>query len=484
MKACIVNLPWETATREGIRAGCRFPNITIKNTNRYVPFPFLVSYTAAYLESKGVDVLLIDACAERCDLESFLQRIEAFEPSLLVAETSTTSFAYDLDVLASLRSRIPALKIAVYGSHTDARPLDALAADGPIDFVIQGEPEITSHELCLALDAGESVGAMVGVVSRDGSGGHHVNPRRPVMPSLDALPLARREGLPMDRYNVPGFPTPVAFLHGSRGCPYQCTFCLWPQTTLKGVFRARSPKSVVDEMFYILKRYPETKSFFFDEDTFNIGPRARLLAFADEMEARGLRIPWGCNARADNWDREVLTRLREVGLFTLRIGIESGDQGVLDTIKKNLDLDEARRNLHLINELGIENHIMFVIGLPGETEESVSNTIAFIKSVPCHSVQFSVATPFPGTEFYRQAEEKGHLASDDWAKYSGFDHVVVRTDAMTADQIGEALVRARRQIYFSPRFIARRLGYIRDVKDVKALGRKALRLLTNGAYDR
>jgi radical SAM superfamily enzyme YgiQ (UPF0313 family) len=127
---------------------------------------------------------------------------------------------------------------------------------------------------------------------------------------------------------------------------------------------------------------------------------------------------------------------------------------------------------------------MFVIGLPGETEESVENTIAFIKSVPCHSVQFSVATPFPGTEFYRTADEQGMLVSNDWTKYNGFDHVVVRTAAMSADQIGRALARARRRVYFSPKFIKRRMAYIHNARDLGALWRKAFRLLVSSAYNR
>ena len=148
--------------------------------------------------------------------------------------------------------------------------------------------------------------------------------------------------------------------------------------------------------------------------------RQRILDFAAAMKSRGLRIPWGCNARADHWDRELLQELRDTGLFTLRIGIESGDQRVLDLSGKDLNLEEARRTLEISASLGIQNHIMFVIGLAGENRESVENTIAFIKSVPCHSVQFSVAVPFPGTSLYRDAEAKGHLVTRDWSKYSGF----------------------------------------------------------------
>jgi anaerobic magnesium-protoporphyrin IX monomethyl ester cyclase len=482
MKVAVVNPPWAIGNRTGIRSGCRFPNLTIRNTNRYVPFPFLVAYTASFLESRGIEVLAIDGCAERCGRDDFLLRIERFSPDLVVAETSTTSLAYDLDILQELQGRCPGARIAVYGSHTDARPKDALVMPA-VEFVIQGEPELTSLELVEAIVGGRPVEGILGLAHRDRSGAVCAHPRRPVIPNIDDLPYPKRAGLPMDAYNVPGFPPPVRYIYGGRGCPYQCNFCLWPQTTLAGKFRPRAGEKIVEEMAWLLERYPDTRSFFFDDDTFNLG-RQRMLDFAAAMKRRAMQIPWGCNARADHWDREVLQKLRDTGLFTLRIGIESGDQRVLDLSGKDLNLEEARRTLEMSAAMGIQNHIMFVIGLAGENRDSVENTIRFIKSVPCHSVQFSVAVPFPGTSLHRSAEAKGHLVTKDWSKYSGFDHVVVRTDELTAEEVGQALARARRSVYFSPRFIKNRLRYIRNPKDVSALARKALRLMTRSAFDR
>jgi radical SAM superfamily enzyme YgiQ (UPF0313 family) len=482
MRVAVVNPPWEVGNREGIRSGCRFPNLTIRNTNRYVPFPFLVAYTASFLESQGAIVLAIDGCAERCGEDDFLERLHQFAPDLVIAETATTSLAYDLDLLDRLHGVCAFSRIAVYGSHTDARPQDALERDS-VDYVIVGEPELTALELARAVAERKDVSGIQGLAYRDAKGGIQVTAPRPVIPDIDVLPYPERESFPMRSYHAPGFPPPVIFVYGGRGCPYQCSFCLWPQTTLKGKFRPRSGEKIAEEMAWLLEQYPETGSFFFDDDTFNLG-RRRMLEFADAMTRLGLNIPWGCNARGDNWDREVLERLVETGLFTLRIGIESGSQEILDGIRKDLDLEVARRNLELSDSLGIQNHIMFVIGLPGETRQSVNQTIRFIKSVPCHSVQFSVAVPFPGTSYFRELEEKGHLVTRDWSKYSGFDHVVVRTDELSAEEVGQALARARRKIYFSPRFIRKRFAYIKSPRDVTALARKAARLLTRSAFDR
>ncbi|HEX4590731.1 MAG TPA: radical SAM protein, partial [Gemmataceae bacterium] len=217
-------------------------------------------------------------------------------------------------------------------------------------------------------------------------------------------------------------------------------------------------------------------SFFFDDDTFNLG-RERCLRFADEMDRRQLRMPWGMNARADNWDRELMKRLVATGLFTIRVGVESGDPEVLARTQKGITLEQVRTTLEMAHSLGVRNHVSFVIGLPGETDRTVDNTIRFIKSVPVDSVQFSVAIPFPGTSLFREVESRGHLATRDWPKFNGFDHVVVRTDEMRPEAIRRAVDRARRAVYMSPRFIVRRLSYVRDFRDLRALTRKAFRLM-------
>ncbi|TWT89822.1 Ribosomal protein S12 methylthiotransferase RimO [Pseudobythopirellula maris] len=483
MRVCYFNPPWETDERWGIRAGCRFPNLTRKNSNAYLPFPFLLAYAAAYAEEQGAEVLCIDGIAERASPASVIGRIDRFRPDLVVVETSTTSLGHDLRVLTSLKEKLPECRVAMYGPHVDVRPQDALDC-AAVDFVIRGEPERTSVELAKKLAAGESVDTVAGLVLRESAGGeglavlgsHRSTDRRALIENLDELPYPHRATLPMDRYNVPGFPAPVMFMYGSRGCPYKCNFCLWPQTMLKGSYRTRSGPEIAAEMDWALKAYPKTKSFFFDDDTFNLG-RTRVLEFADEMKRRRLVVPWGMNARADNWDRELMERLIETGLFTLRIGVESGDPEVLRRTQKDINLDQVRETLELSHSLGIKNHVSFVIGMIGETEESVSNTVRYIKTLPVDSVQFSVAIPFPGTSFYDHVEKQGQLMTKDWDKFNGFEDVVVRTETMTSDDLQRAVTRARRQVYFSPTFIRRRLSYVRNLRDLSALTRKAARLL-------
>jgi anaerobic magnesium-protoporphyrin IX monomethyl ester cyclase len=483
MKVCVVNAPWETGDRWGIRAGCRFPNMMPRKHNSYVPYPFLVGYTAAFLHANGLDVLAIDGVGERCSPESFLQRVAAFSPDLLIAETATTSFRYDIALLSRLAPLLPALAIVLYGPHVSVLPEDALR-EKAIFAVIAGEPEQTALALANALIARdndapgtEHLSAVEGLIWRDPTGTIVRNAPRTLMADIDSLPYPDRTQLPPGNYHVPGFPEQVVFMYGSRGCPFRCNFCLWPQTLFEpGSYRARSGRSIAREMDHVARTYPGVRSVFFDDDTFHLGD-ARMNDLADELERLQVSIPWGCNARADHWNRETLLRLKKNGLFTLRIGIESGDQSILDTIRKDLDLESAAAMLRMAHDIGIQVHISFVVGLQGESRRSLEKTLRFIRSVPVDSVQFSVAVPFPGTAYYSYVEEKNLFVTKDWTKFNGYDHVVMRTDSLSAGEIMKGITTLRRKVYFSPQFIRKRLRYVRNVRDLAALSRKVIRIV-------
>jgi radical SAM superfamily enzyme YgiQ (UPF0313 family) len=475
MKVCLINAPWEEDKKWGIRAGCRFPNLMLKRHNAYLPYPFLLAYTASFLESKGLDVLMIDGVAERCDLASFMNRVHAFAPDMVIAESSTPSLRFDLARMQEIKTANPGVFIVLYGPHMSVRPQDGLTTPA-VDYVIVGEPEHTTYELIRALTNGGNLAEIDGLVYREANGNLRINPRRPLT-DINQLPYPKRHGLPMDRYSVPGFPSPVVYMYGSRGCPFMCTYCLWPQTIYeRGKYRARDAEKIVDEMEYVLKEFPQTRSFYFADDTFNLG-RARMLKFAAEMKRRKLRFPYGIDGRADHLDRELLERMAETGLFTLRIGIESGDVNVLKKARKALNLEHTREVLQIAQDLGIRNHISLMIGLAEESWQSVENTIDYVKSLAIDSAQFSVATPFPGTEYYRYVEEQGLWKDRDWSKFSASDTAVMHTKYMTAEEVQKATNHARRKVYFSPRFIKKRLGYVRDVRDLIAITGKAWRLV-------
>jgi len=236
-------------------------------------------------------------------------------------------------------------------------------------------------------------------------------------------------------------------------------------------------------MKYVLDSYPQTRSFFFDDDLFIHG-REKARRFAEVMRAERLVIPWGMNARADGWDEESLKTLKETGLFVLRYGIESGDQETLDRIGKSLDLREARRTLELSHALGIRNHVNVVVGLEGESHETVEKTIRFVKSVPKHSVQVSLAVPYPGTRYFRTLDENGYLATRDWSNYSCEADPVMRTSELTVEELIEAQLRVERALHLNPRLALRRIRHARDFRDLFSMLSRGTNLALSRMWSR
>jgi len=265
-------------------------------------------------------------------------------------------------------------------------------------------------------------------------------PRQAPQPDLDVFPWPARDTLPMAKYNdrPGGIPEPSLQLIASRGCPFGCVFCAWPQLMYGGnSYRTRSPKDVVDEIEANVKAFGY-RSFYFDDDTFNVG-KQRILELTAEIKARNLGLPWAIMARADQMDRELLTALKDAGLTALKYGVESGSQDILKAACKGLDLAKVEETVRITRELGIHYHLTFMFGLPGETEQTARQTLDLALRLDADSAQFSIATPFPGSRFHDHLQKKGHLISLNLDDYDGYHSAVVRTDALTP----EALVALR-----------------------------------------
>jgi anaerobic magnesium-protoporphyrin IX monomethyl ester cyclase len=300
-----------------------------------------------------------------------------------------------------------------------------------------------------------------------------IGAKRELIPDMDSLPWPHRETLPLDRYKVGGFPAPVLYMYASRGCPYQCTFCVWPQWFQSGSYRARSPRSVADEIEDAQRRWGPFRSIYFDDDTFNIG-KPRMLEMADEFARRSLQIPWGCNARPDLFDDEMMRRLADAGLFTIRIGVESADPDVLKRTKKNLDLAAVSRCIDLAHRYRVKVHVTFTIGLSGESWETVKRTASFARSIAADSVAFTITTPFPGTSYYDEVVRDGYLASRQWGEFNVLSNSVVRTATMSREEIVKAEKYVMRKVYFSPEYLFRRLRYAASPMELSALAKKGV----------
>jgi len=445
LKVLLTNFPWQKEGRWGVRAGSRWPHIKDRSENNYLPFPFFLAYATSLLRKNDIEANLIDAIADATPEDKFLEKLSQIDFDVLVTETSVPSFYHDMEVLKKISSmNIP---VILCGPHPEIRKSEFLAENDFIDFILFGEYEFTLFELIKAISQGEKDFSFIkGLIWKDQE--NNVIKNRPREPfELDSLPWPYREdSLPMEKYwDLPGdIPHPSAQMVASRGCPFLCNFCLWPQVFFGGkAYRVRDVDDVVDEMEYLIfkRRF---KSIYFDDDTFNIG-KDRMIRLCDEIIGRGLnKVPWAIMAKADLMDEEILNKMKEAGLHAVKYGVESASQELVDRCGKNLDLKKAERVIKYTKSLGINVHLTFSFGLPGETRETIKSTIDYALELDPHSVQFSIITPFPGTALFKELDKRGKILTKDFSMYDGHNSCVFEPDNLFSSELEEAKQHAYR----------------------------------------
>ncbi|NQT89940.1 MAG: radical SAM protein [Candidatus Omnitrophica bacterium] len=443
MRTLLLNPPWKKEGRLGVRAGSRWPFTSEPEADgliHYIPFPFFLAYSTSLLKREGKQARLIDSIAEGSDEASLIEKIKAYDPGLILIETSTPSFKNDISLIDSIHRSFGNCRIGLCGPHASIFAQEILTEHGFIDYILTGEYEYTLLELIDSLEKGLTLKSVLGLVYRDDS---HIraNSPRPTIDDLDSLPWPERKDVPILNYNDAfcDLPLPNAQVWSSRGCPFGCSFCLWPQTIYKEHrHRKRSPKDVVDEMEYLIKAFG-FKAVYFDDDVFNID-RDHVLDICSEIMSRGIEIPWAAMARADLMDRELLEAMQAAGLYAIKYGIESADSRILDLCGKKMDLKKAHSVIKITMELGIKVHLTFCLGLPGETKETLDETRGFIEEIGPDSVQFSFATPFPGTEYFRIMKQNKRLLAQSWEDYDAGQRCIIRTDELSADDLEGARI--------------------------------------------
>ncbi len=437
---------------------------------RYVPFPFFLAIAARQLEDTGHDILLLDGVAENISRESFCRKAADFEPELIFVETSTPSLKHDLGVISELRELCPSARIAAGGTHPAALARDLFKAPGGPDFWIAGEYEFSLEALARSLASGVGDSLPPGVISAGNRGVPSAD-----SPDVNALPLPLFDMLPMSNYSDPvcGLPSPGAQSWLSRGCPYGCTFCVWPQVVYNNRrYRARNLDLALNEVELLLDRY-KCESFYFDDDTANIGEE-RMFKLAGAIKRRGLNAyPWAMMARADCMTPRLLEALAEAGMYSVKYGVESSSPKLLNACDKGTRWDRLEEALRRTRELGIKIHLTFTLGVPGETPETMRETIQFALETAPDTAQFSICTPFPGTAFHEQCKEQGWLVSDDWERYLGSAEAVVETPWLNAAALTEGY---REAIEVWGRFTTERLELQR-----KRLKARLLKTVAGGA---
>ena len=348
---------------------------------------------------------LIDAPAAGIPLSQVLPLAKDYD--LVVMHTSTPSFSADAKMAAALKDVNPNLKVGFVGAKVAVQPDESLKQAPVIDFVGRNEFDFTIKEVA----EGRAFSSIDGLSYRNGEGAIVHNAERAVLEDMDQLPFVSevyKRDLNIEDYFIGYLKHPYVSFYTGRGCKSRCTFCLWPQTVGGHRYRTRSVGHVVDEVKYIVKNFPQVKEIFFDDDTFtDNAPRAEAVA----RELGKLGVTWSCNAKA-NVPRETLKVLRDNGLRLLLVGYETGNQQILYNIKKGMRIDVARKFTKDCHELGITIHGTFILGLPGETTETIQETIRFATEINPHTIQVSLAAPYPGTFLYNQAVENKWLDAE------------------------------------------------------------------------
>lgn len=346
---------------------------------------------------------LIDAPPAGVTLDSVIAAARGRD--LCVIHTSTPSFVSDVRVAARLKQEVPGLKIGMVGAKVAVEAEKSLIQGGDaIDFVARNEFDFTIKEIA----DGRDFAAVDGISWRDGAGGIVHNRDRAMLEDMDQLPFVTevyKRDLRIEDYFIGYLLHPYVSLYTGRGCKSHCTFCLWPQTVGGHRYRVRSPEHVAAEIKLAKSYFPQVREFFFDDDTFTDNlPRAEAIA----KELGKLGVTWSCNAKA-NVPRDTLKVLKDNGLRLLLVGYESGNQQILYNIKKGMRIEVAKRFTKDCHELGIKIHGTFILGLPGETKETIQETIRFATEINPHTIQVSLAAPYPGTFLYDQAVKNGWL---------------------------------------------------------------------------
>lgn len=406
-----------------------------------MPFPFFLAYAAALLEKEGLSVCLIDGAAERITREDFFRKVQAFGPDLLVLEVSTASLNVDLAAAKHCKAACGSkTKIVFCGLHTGLSDESFLAEHDCVDFTLSGEYEQALLELARHLQKGAALDSVPRLSYRDPQGVLRHNPQGNAILDLDSFPWPARHFLPKYGYeDLPQFlPSPTAQMLASRGCPFGCVFCAWPQIMYgDSKYRTRDPLDVADEMEYLV-RQEGYKSIYFDDDTFGID-RERTLRLCQEIKKRGLGVSWAVMTRADVLDEEMLQKMAASGLRAVKYGVESGSQELVNECGKQLRLDRVEEVVRMTKKLGIKVHLTFMLGLPKESAKTLKQTLRFLLRLDPDSAQFSIATPFPGSRYYLMLQELGYIQTYDWDAYDGSSRAVVKTEFLSAGELEEGL---------------------------------------------
>lgn len=406
-------------------------------------YPTWLCYPAGMIKDSRV----LDAPPEKLNQAQTVAIAKEYD--FVVLHTSTPSFKMDVRTAEMIKAENPDCVIAFVGGHATAAPEQTLKASEAVDIAARKEFDLSMKEVAEGWDWNKILGISY---RRDGKVHHNLDRTPMTSEELDRLPFVTQiydRDLNFRKYNSPYCQYPYVSLYTGRGCPARCTFCLWPQVTTGHSYRTRSADNVIEEVREMNRLFPGIKEVFFDDDTFTADPkRAREIA----QKLKPLGLCWSTNSRA-NVDYDTLKVMKDGGLRLFVIGYESGNAQILKNIRKGVALETARRFTKDCHKLGILIHGTFILGLPGETRETIQETMRFAREMNSETIQVSLASPYPGTAFYDYAVEHGYIKPDDLVDETGYQKCVINYPNLSGEEIFAAVEKFYTSYYLRPRYI-------------------------------
>jgi len=450
MKIIMLNPPFFKKYSRQSRSPC----VTKGGTFYY---PYFLAYATAVLEKPGFEVMLLDAVARDLTKKETIEHVVGYAPNLVVIDTSTPSIYNDIQVAGLIKDVIKDCHVTLVGTHPTALPEETLSTSEALDSVCRGEYEYTLLELAQRLSKNDTLEDVKGVSYRD-TGKIVNNEERELIQDLDELPFVSKvynKHLTIRDYFYASLTYPQVTILTARGCPYNCSFCNAP---FKKSYRSRSVENVLDEFEYIQSELPEVREVMIEDETFP-ADKKRTLEFCKGLKDRGIKLRWSCNARV-NTDDTTLKSMKEAGCRLVCVGFETPTENPLKEIRKGTTKELQLSFMKNARKSGLLVNGCFILGLPGDTKESVFDTIKFAKTLNPDTAQFYPLMVYPGTDAYKWAKENGFLISEDYSKWideNGMHSTMVSRPGLNNRELVELCNKARTEFYIRPAYILYKL---------------------------
>lgn len=413
--------------------------------------PLGIAYMAGVLQENNIDVEILDASAEDMDFKDVEKELLKRKPNLVALTALTPTIGRALETAQVVKETLPDSIVVMGGYHPTFNFIETLE-DENVDIVIRGEGEYIMLNLVQALENQSSLHDVKGIVFEDKNSKEIVvNPEAPLIQDLDELPFPALNLLPMKKYRLLDMDTHMTTMITTRGCPMQCSFCSSAAMHGKKI-RERSVENIVDEIEYLKTNY-DIDTIAFMDDTFTLKKR-KVMAICDEILKRNIEIMWGCTSRVDTLDEKLLKKMKEAGCITIFIGVESADQQQLDNMCKNTTIAKIENAFKIAHKLKIRTIASVALGMPGDTKEIMNKTVKFVHKLKPNYAIYSLATPYPGTRFYKEAFEKNLIKIKDWSKYTLITPILETIDCSLND-MRKIQAKAFMKFYLRPHYIIR-----------------------------